>query len=463
VFDGVTLSNGDRILLTGQTTTTENGAYVFNGSASALTRTTDYNTSAQINGGDTFWVNEGTTYGDTGWTLTTNGTITLGSTGLTYTQSSGLGQVSVTGGLTKTGNALAVGTASASRIVINANSIDLATTGVSANTYTKVTVDAYGRVTAGATATAADVGAQASSSELSGLALLASNGIVARTAAGTYTARTITGTAGRITVSNGDGVAGAPTLDLATSGVGAGTYTKVTVDVYGRVTTGATATAADVGAQASSTELTGLAALASNGIVARTAAGTYAARTLTGSARITVTNGDGVAGAPTFDLPTGVMASPGTYNSVTVDTYGRVTAGSNVGSSTDQAYSTLTNNQGATISICQAVYSDTSGTVKLAVNTAAASAKVIGLVVSTSITNATSGNIATDGVVTATTGQWDTVTGQTGGLTTGAVYYLDSTAGKLSTTAPSSGWCAQVGVALSSTKMSLTSTRTVRL
>ncbi len=42
--------------------------------------------------------------------------------------------------------------------------------------------------------------------------------------------------------------------------------------------------------------------LASNGIIARTAADTVAARTLTGTARISVTNGDGVAGNPTLDI-----------------------------------------------------------------------------------------------------------------------------------------------------------------
>lgn len=50
------------------------------------------------------------------------------------------------GGLTLTGNVLDVGTASTARIVINANNIDLATTGVTPGSYTQVTVDSYGRV-----------------------------------------------------------------------------------------------------------------------------------------------------------------------------------------------------------------------------------------------------------------------------------------------------------------------------
>jgi hypothetical protein len=72
--------------------------------------------------------------------------------------------------------------------------------------------------------------------ELQGLSGLAANGLITRTAAGTYTSRTLTGTANRITVTNGDGVAGAPTIDLATvTDSGTGAFKKVTVDSYGRV------------------------------------------------------------------------------------------------------------------------------------------------------------------------------------------------------------------------------------
>lgn len=87
--------------------------------------------------------------------------------------------------------------------------------------------------------------------------------------------------------------------------------------------------------QAQDAELDAIAALSSNGLIARTGAGTAAARTLTaGSAAVSVTNGDGAAGNPTVDLPnSGVSAasygSATEVASVTVNAKGVVTAASN--------------------------------------------------------------------------------------------------------------------------------------
>ena len=47
-----------------------------------------------------------------------------------------------------------------------------------------------------------------------GLSDPGANGVVVRTALNTTTARTITGTANQITVSNGNGVSGNPTIDV---------------------------------------------------------------------------------------------------------------------------------------------------------------------------------------------------------------------------------------------------------
>lgn len=57
---------------------------------------------------------------------------------------------------------------------------------------------------------------QALDSDLTAVAGLSSTGLIARTGSGTASVRTITGTSNRVTVSNGDGVSGNPTLDIGT-------------------------------------------------------------------------------------------------------------------------------------------------------------------------------------------------------------------------------------------------------
>jgi len=97
---------------------------------------------------------------------------------------------------------------------------------------------------------------------------------------------------------------------------------------------------------------------------------------------------------------------------------------------------------------------------------ALATARVLGLVADTTIAIAGSGNVITDGRLAATTGQWDAVTGETGGLTPGAKYYLSTaTPGMLTQTVPSVDGhvVAPVGTAKSTTEMSITIERIVIL
>lgn len=145
-IDGVAVIAGDRVLVKNQSSAAENGIYVV--AAGSWSRSTDADTWTELVGAFTF-VEEGTVNDNSGWVCTSPAGGTLGVTAVTWEQFSGAGQITAGAGMFKSGNTLNVGTASSSRIVVGTDDIDLATTGVTASTYKSVTVDAYGRVTAG--------------------------------------------------------------------------------------------------------------------------------------------------------------------------------------------------------------------------------------------------------------------------------------------------------------------------
>lgn len=125
VVDGVTLATGDRVLVKNQDTASENGIYVVKASG-APDRATDADTSAEVTAGMFTFVAEGTANGDSGWVLTTNDTITLGTTGLVFAQFSGAGQITAGDGLTKSGNTLNVGAGTG--ITVNADTVQISAT-----------------------------------------------------------------------------------------------------------------------------------------------------------------------------------------------------------------------------------------------------------------------------------------------------------------------------------------------
>ena len=171
-IDGVALLAGDRLLVKDQTTASANGVYIV--AASTWARAIDLSTWDEHVAAYLF-AEQGTVNADVGFLCTVDAGGTLGTTAITFVQFNGAGQIVAGNGLIKTGNTLEVG----------------AGTGIAV--------------------TATTVG-------LTGQALavhnLAANGTIVRTGSGTVAARALTAGSTRIAVTNGDGVAGNPTLDV---------------------------------------------------------------------------------------------------------------------------------------------------------------------------------------------------------------------------------------------------------
>jgi len=94
-------------------------------------------------------------------------------------------------------------------------------------------------------------GVQPSSSTLDALSSFNTNGIMVQTDTSEFIGRTITGTASQVTVTDGDGVAGNPTISLPDSGVTAATYgssTQVPVITFNAKGIATTVTLATIGA-----------------------------------------------------------------------------------------------------------------------------------------------------------------------------------------------------------------------
>ena len=130
-IDGQTLASSERVLIKDQTAACHNGIYsvttVGDGSTNwVITRTTDFDSSTEVTSGAFTFIETGSTNGDHGFVMTSDGTITIGTTAINWTQFSGAGQITAGAGMTKSGNTLNV--IAGSNITVNADDVALSTT-----------------------------------------------------------------------------------------------------------------------------------------------------------------------------------------------------------------------------------------------------------------------------------------------------------------------------------------------
>ena len=201
-IDGVTLAEGDRVLVKDQSTQTQNGIYVVTATTTILIRASDHNSDAEINAGNFVFVTEGTTYSDTGWVLQGPDPLTMNSSNLIWVQFSGTGSFTAGDAISLNGTAFDLdfvggGGLTSATAIAGADQIAFAdadnSNAMQLRTMTNVLAD-LDIVTATA------------------------NGVLVRTAADTYASRTLTASAVAgdegISIVNGDGVSGDPTIGI---------------------------------------------------------------------------------------------------------------------------------------------------------------------------------------------------------------------------------------------------------
>jgi hypothetical protein len=142
-IDGVTLSNGMRILVKNEANTAHNGIYDRT-SSTVLTRSTDFDTPAEMAGGDFTFVTAGTEYDNTGWVMPDPVT-TVGTSPVVWVQFSGAGTYTAGAGLTLTGNQFSVNVDNNTTAIVSGNVVikdgaNLTTPNIGAATGTSLTL-----------------------------------------------------------------------------------------------------------------------------------------------------------------------------------------------------------------------------------------------------------------------------------------------------------------------------------
>jgi hypothetical protein len=214
-IDGVTLSDGMRILVKNEANTAHNGIYDRT-SSTVLTRSTDFDTPAEMAGGDFTFVTAGTQYDNTGWVMIDVVT-TVGTSPVDWVQFSGAGTYTAGTGLTLTGTAFSVNASQTQVTAVGTlGSLTVTANVAGGNLTTGGQVSAGGNITGGNLLTAGLISA---TGNITGGNILGGANVNATTHTGSTVSVTGAITGASLTVSTGN-ITGGNIVNANGNGVG---------------------------------------------------------------------------------------------------------------------------------------------------------------------------------------------------------------------------------------------------
>jgi hypothetical protein len=414
-IDGVTLSNGMRILVKDEANTAHNGIYDRT-STTVLTRSTDFDTPAEMAGGDFTFVTAGTLYDNTGWVMT-DAVATVGTSPVTWTQFSGAGTYTAGTGLALVGTQFNI-----SNTTVTAGSYGNSTA------IPTFTVNQQGQLTAASTAAVV-----APAGTLSGSILNATVVNSSLQTVGTLTSLSVTGNVvgGNINTAGLISATGQVTGSQF-NGSGAGLTSIPGGNVTGTVSSATSATTAGTVTTAAQPNITSVGTLTSVAVTGNITAGN-----LTGATLVSATS---LAGTLTTAAQTNIT-SVGTLGSLAVT--GNTTSGNFVG---------ILNGSGANVTSISAtnISSGTLAQARLANASLTVNGTLIALGGSGTVTATATGTltigtglggssyngstgvtITNTGVLSLTNGGGITVSASTGAITLGSTATSANTAGAI--------------------------------
>ena len=120
-IDGVAVSADERVLVKDQSTSSQNGIYLCK--SGSWSRASDFDSDTEVTSGAFTFVEQGSVNADAGFVLTTDGTITVGTTALSFTQFSGAGAITAGDGLAKSGTELSADVKANGGVVIESSEL----------------------------------------------------------------------------------------------------------------------------------------------------------------------------------------------------------------------------------------------------------------------------------------------------------------------------------------------------